>query len=262
MGRKQEKALYRRLYSDVDLENRFFVNIGAGSFRHPYWINVDHSSDWYSSLQHAGQVEWDIMSMTECPVETDKINAVYCSHTIEHVTDKAVLHMFKEAYRMLKKDGVLRVTAPDAEIIYDAYVRRDALFIENEHGGDKLEGYDASIEEKFLYCFASQRVKFHAEANADRQMESDEISKLLDSSALNDALDQIVAGCSYEIQKRHPGNHINWWSHEKVMQYMKQAGFGNIRRSSYGQSQCPIMRNTAYFDNTRPRISLYVEAIK
>lgn len=40
------------------------------------------------------------------------------------------------------------------------------------------------------------------------------------------------------------------------------AGFNKIYLSGYGQSFCPILRDVAVFDNTHPKISLYVEAIK
>jgi predicted SAM-dependent methyltransferase len=259
---RRERELYRRLYPAKDLEQRAFVNIGAGGFRHPFWTNVDHSSDWYAAQQSSGQIEWDIMSMDACPVETNSINIAYTSHTIEHVTDAAVLHMFSEVFRMLKPDGVFRVTAPDAEVLYDAYVRGDELFIENEHGNDALDKTDVSIEERLVYCFASQRVRFHTEAQSDRLLDTETIRHMLSSLSLSEALNRIVTGCSYDMQKRHPGNHINWWNHDKAFRFMEQVGFREIRKSAYGQSRCAVLRNTAHFDNTRPRISFYIEALK
>jgi len=43
---------------------------------------------------------------------------------------------------------------------------------------------------------------------------------------------------------------------------MKNAGFQNVYKSGYAQSKSPILRNTNYFDNTHPQISVYIEAIK
>lgn len=202
------------------------------------------------------------MSTKPCPVDAESMNVVYSSHTIEHVIDDAVLHMFKESFRMLKPGGVFRITAPNAALLCDAYFRGDALFIDNELGGNPAGWKDASIEERLLYCFASQRVRFHPEADPERLLDSSAIRTLLSSSTLSDALDLMVSGCSYEIQMRHPGNHINWWNHDKLMNFMGQAGFREIRKSAYGQSRCAVLRNVAHFDNTRPQISLYVEAVK
>jgi hypothetical protein len=43
---------------------------------------------------------------------------------------------------------------------------------------------------------------------------------------------------------------------------LEQAGFTDIIRSGYGQSRCPVLRNTRFFDSTHPKHSIYVEARK
>jgi hypothetical protein len=44
-------SLYETLYGSEVLEGKPFFNIGAGSFFHPCWTNVDYVSDWYSGVQ-------------------------------------------------------------------------------------------------------------------------------------------------------------------------------------------------------------------
>lgn len=39
------------LYNAADRAERPFYNIGAGSFFHPCWTNIDFVSDWYSGVQ-------------------------------------------------------------------------------------------------------------------------------------------------------------------------------------------------------------------
>jgi len=65
-----------------------------------------------------------------------------------------------------------------------------------------------------------------------------------------------------EFNPERPGNHITWWSYEKINQYLRDAGFTNVYRSGYGQSISPILRNVNIFDNTHPQMSVYVEAVK
>jgi hypothetical protein len=43
---------------------------------------------------------------------------------------------------------------------------------------------------------------------------------------------------------------------------LRESGFTEIYRSGYGQSFSPVMRDVDLFDNTHPKISLYMEAIK
>ncbi len=77
-----------------------------------------------------------------------------------------------------------------------------------------------------------------------------------------DALNYCTAKCSSELQKQVPGNHINWWNKAKLIQMLQTAGFGKVYGSGYGQSSCPVLRDTIMFDDTHPKRSLYVEAEK
>ena len=65
-----------------------------------------------------------------------------------------------------------------------------------------------------------------------------------------------------EIQRKYPGNHMNWWNKAKAMAMLRQAGFAEVYPSGYGQSYSPVLRNVALFDNTYTPVSLYVEARK
>lgn len=49
VGHLPDDKLYTRLYPKVDILARRFYNIGAGSFYHPCWTNVDYDSNWYAA---------------------------------------------------------------------------------------------------------------------------------------------------------------------------------------------------------------------
>lgn len=66
----------------------------------------------------------------------------------------------------------------------------------------------------------------------------------------------------YENTKKYPGNHINWWNPKKITSILEDTGFTKIYLSGYGQSFCPILRDINIFDNTHPKLSFYIEAIK
>src|SRR5690348_7325496 len=98
--------LYRRLYSADSLDRRAFYNIGAGSFWHPYWTNVDHPSGWYGDAQgDRVHIAWDAESGEPLPIADGTAEIFYTSHTVEHLTDAAVSALFQEAYRALKPGG-------------------------------------------------------------------------------------------------------------------------------------------------------------
>ena len=70
--------VYRRIYDDKTLQLRPFFNIGAGSFFHPYWTNIDFVSDWYGGVQK-NIIHHDLMSWLDLPIidESAKIHISY-----------------------------------------------------------------------------------------------------------------------------------------------------------------------------------------
>src|SRR5262245_14692417 len=54
--------VYFRHYSAGALENRRFYNIGAGTFRHRFWTNIDHGSAHFAGQQLGSDfVEHDLL---------------------------------------------------------------------------------------------------------------------------------------------------------------------------------------------------------
>ncbi|MEK6938030.1 MAG: hypothetical protein AABX04_03220 [Nanoarchaeota archaeon] len=97
---------------------------------------------------------------------------------------------------------------------------------------------------------------------AQQPLNDVEVDKLFKTHNLEKALDFCIKKCSLETQNLRPEEHINWWSENKLIQFLSEAGFKTILKSRYNQSISPIMRDTSYFDNTAPDVSLYIEAIK
>lgn len=264
---------YKAYYPSDSIEKKLFYNIGAGSFHHPYWTNVDFFSEWYSFYEKTALsgIHHDLMSLDDLPVESNTAEVVYSSHTVEHITNAAAQKMFNEAFRILKKGGGLRVTTPNINLEYRAYKKNDRNYfywIDNYSKKSEMERTKivkpmnkTSIEQIFLYHFAGNVSTLHGDGAKER-ISDEELQKVFSELPMEEALDYCTSKCDVEIQKKYPGNHINWWNAEKMTRMLKAAGFENIYVSGYGQSAFPAMRNTALFDSTHPKISLYVEAIK
>lgn len=259
--------LYRRVHGEEAVRERRFYNVGAGTFRHPAWTNVDHESEWYGGTQI--NLEWDLLALTPFPARDAHAEIVYTSHTIEHVTDEAVRNLFKETHRVLKPGGVCRVTAPNIDLDYRAFREGD-----REHFRHYIDRYsvpdnwrklftrslaDASLQQLFLVRFATNASTLHVDG-APSRIADEEVDRLFREVPYEKALDACVARCSLDVQRRFPGNHINWWNPDKVQRCLRDAGFEDVYVSAYGQSRSPVLRNTDYFDNTHPKLSLYVEA--
>lgn len=251
----EDNSIYEAMYPADSIVNRRFYNIGAGGFRHEHWTNVDHASTWYTDRQ--GEfLEWDLLSGSPLAVEDSVAELVYSSHTIEHVPDEAASHLFGEARRILKPGGVLRVTAPDIALAYVAYRRGDRRFFPH---GDAMGG--PSIQQLFLYSFASARSTIHPEPKG-RRFSDEEIDAMFGAGLTPEALDRCVADYPIDVQKRYPGDHMNWFTPAKVREMLTDAGFVDVVISGFGQSRVPVLRNTGHFDSTAPALSLYLEATR
>ena len=267
-------GLYRRLYSEESTKQRRFYNIGAGGWKHPAWTNVDNPSEWYGAQQQefgGFTITWNLLDLKPLDVESDSAELMYTSHVVEHVTNEADENLFKEACRILKPGGRFRITCPDISEAFAAYQRNDRdwyNWIPMYSQPDQMKRIhiskpmaDAPLEQIFLYLVAGSTSELHADGIAQR-FTTEQVREALQTMPLNEAMDMFTRACPVEIQKKYPGNHINWFTKEKLCNMLKQAGFSNAYVSAYGQSHAPVMRNVLYFDYRRPNMSLYVEAVK
>ena len=69
-----------------------------------------------------------MLSMKPVEINDSSTEIIYSSHVIEHLTDEAVLFFFKESFRILKKGGLIRITAPDVDLHYKAMIKNDTEF--------------------------------------------------------------------------------------------------------------------------------------
>jgi predicted SAM-dependent methyltransferase len=265
--------LYRRLFSKESIESKRFYNVGAGGFYHPFWTNIDYITDWYKKYKSYNKngIHYDLFSLSEIPIENSVAEIVYSSHTIEHIKDEHAQYFYNEAFRILKKGGIIRLTCPDIDLHYKAYKNYDFDFFYWRDWYSKEKDYKrirliqplntASIEQLFLHRFATAATILHADG-IEKRISDDELRGILKEMNYEEALNYICDRCPIEIQKRYPGNHTNWWNREKLIKMLRNSGFRDIFSSAFGQSQSPVLRNISLFDSTHPKISLYVEAVK
>lgn len=262
--------LYYSLFSKEDIKNKRFYNIGAGLFRHPAWTNVDYYSSWYKDNEIG--ISFDLFELKPLPINENSANIVYSSHTIEHISDEAAQNMFNEAYRILKKGGILRLTTPDIDLCYRSVINNDRYFwkqmieiysvpenMVNVHICKPMK--DVSLKQIFLFNFASQTSELTSNENTYK-ISDEEFDKIFKEMSYEDALNYCKDKCLLDIQKKYAVDHINWWNKYKLFSMLHKAGFEDVYLSGYGQSISPVLRDTSCFDNTCPYLSIYIEARK
>lgn len=111
--------IIKRFYSPPEITPR--LNIGSFTQMIYNWENWDilDLSQWaLSSGFNFKQV--DITK--QLPKPDNSIELINCSHTIEHLSREEGLYFLIECHRILRPEGILRISIPDARIISDAYI--------------------------------------------------------------------------------------------------------------------------------------------
>jgi predicted SAM-dependent methyltransferase len=126
------------------------VNLGCGLQCLPGWINIDgsltsllgskrfsfinkllyklagssnyYSFDFYNKVIKESNLKfYDLQKRV--PILSNNADIVYCSHFLEHLSKKDGRNFLKECFRILKKDGLIRIAVPDLDIAMTMYQR-------------------------------------------------------------------------------------------------------------------------------------------
>jgi len=261
-----DTADYIRAFGREAVSERRFYNLGAGSFNHPCWTNLDLYPDGQAPKPH---LFYDLMSLQPLPLPDERAELIYCSHTLEHVTDEAVKNALREMHRVLRPGGFVRLVTPDIDLSYRAWRDKDIAFFDWVTRYDKTNAWraanlsiplsQASLSQVFLEDFASTASTLAIEG-AEKRIDDDELVRLFEEFPYEQALDHCARRCPAHLQTKYPFHHMNWFNAPKLTGMLTEAGFRSVRRSGHLQSHVPVMRNGRYFDGTLPRASLYAEA--
>jgi predicted SAM-dependent methyltransferase len=214
-------------------------------------------------------LEWNILEGVPLPVENNSVELCYSSHVLEYLTNDQAIFLVREALRILKPGGILRITCRDIERHYVAFRMRD-VFVNNLYGhlhpfGE--EGKNTYSRERMVIWlvneFASQLVQSVAPGHAPIFGEKvQELEAIFESLPLDQACDRLCGLVDLDLHRRESSHPINWWTYEKLRQALRSAGLSQVVTSVPGGSVAAVMRNTSYFDKTSPELSLFVDAVK
>ena len=234
-----------------------YVNIGAGAFFHPYWHNLDVPNAYYRNAQgdHV-HIVFDLAGTDPLPFGDGSLSLAYCSHVVEHLPSSAVEHLFREVRRCLATGGLFRVTCPDMDLEYRAYMRGDAAFWrwKNAYGV-----FPDTLEQKLLDHFATILTRAHPETGAPKVTDA-EVARVFRQEPKAAAFEHFIKLIPWDLARAYPADHVNWFDADRLMEMLRCAGFGHVYDSRFGQSRAPQLRNTRLFDTTCPELSVYVEA--
>lgn len=93
--------------------NAVYLHLGCGQVNHSKFINIDMLS--------APHVHY-VRSVDNLSIFKDRsVDLIYASHCLEHFPFRAVPGVLKEWHRVLKTDGILRLSVPDFDLLQEIY---------------------------------------------------------------------------------------------------------------------------------------------
>jgi predicted SAM-dependent methyltransferase len=93
------------------------LNVGAGRRPIPGFVSLDIPSARYHEDEHDFET-YDIRR-DALPYADGSVDLIYCSHVIEHIEDVHAFRFLREAARVLRPGGVLRISTPDAHFLWE-----------------------------------------------------------------------------------------------------------------------------------------------
>jgi len=93
-----------------------YLNLGCGQRFNPNWTNVDFHSSNPNVIEHN--------LLKGIPFADESFDVIYHSHVLEHFSKIDGEIFMKECYRVLKKNGIIRIAVPDLEGISREYLKQ------------------------------------------------------------------------------------------------------------------------------------------
>jgi hypothetical protein len=71
----------------VIVDEKLKLNVGAGNWERPGWVNLDYPTEWYKECQSKHKFISYNMRGDKLPYNDNSVDVIYCSHVIEHIED-------------------------------------------------------------------------------------------------------------------------------------------------------------------------------
>lgn len=269
------------------MKNKLYL--GSGIWEKKDWYNHHTSkSIWYNNItnikssKNIGElnnidntfkfdIDLDLTDKKKIMLDDNSLEAVYTSHMIEHIKNDQAKFLFKDVYRLLKPNGVFRITCPDIEILYTELIINKNVNVNIGSHTNNLSLYDKFIHQISSYL-GGWYLNNKSLVDKDIYQEFLNIPKI-DENEFNNLLKiygkygtfeylRKLSEKYFDKYKYHlTGLHINWWNHQKVIHFLIDAGFTKIFIRKQNESILDDFKSND-FDYNSPNISLYIEAIK
>jgi predicted SAM-dependent methyltransferase len=252
----------KKIMSSYD-PDKFYLNIGGGlNENKKNWRILEYCGDPILRIgyrYHRELIDYnvDLMAKKKWAINDNSVDLIYTSHCLEHLTQDATNFVFAETRRVLKNNGIFRISVPDVDLAYKALTNNDSSFFNSFQSNEELltKKFDDkildSIEAKFLKFFCA----FKPNPENFNTIKSD-IKNLKKDDLLDKYRDNQTIQNNYH-------DHLNWFNYQKLKKLAVNHGFNSekVILSKKNASISEEMRSPE-FDKTAPNYSVFVDILK
>jgi len=237
-------------------KHKLNLNIGSGGYSIDGFKDLDFVSDRYEKVRTKNFIPYDIRK-DNIPFKNNSVDNIFCSHVIEHIEENYTVKFFEECSRVLKDNGILRVTCPDSKFLHRMLINDKRFW----------------IQKRYINWFLSRGVKFEEVDEIDCFIREISTAKLRIFSKENNIYHDFVKNNinDYEsiinflskgnnLDTKDIGNHIASYDFNKIKKISSRY-FSKVIESRFRASVSNDMRSKS-FDNTCPEMSMYIDLIK
>jgi len=109
------------------------LHVGCGNILLRGWLNITFEPrEEYGIIRKKGEALWlNYNLLKKWPFVDRSIQFVAGSHCIEHLDLNGGIFFFKEAYRVMREGGVLRISCPDLRTYAENYIKNNREFFDD-----------------------------------------------------------------------------------------------------------------------------------
>jgi SAM-dependent methyltransferase len=227
------------------------LNLGCGDRTHPAWINIDHSlkgrlrripwiRQFVGGRNPPGYLDWDLRRGFPCADGT--ADGVYASHVLEHLDQAHAGPFLREAYRVLRPGGVIRIVVPDLEQLARGYL----LALDRWREGGDGEGLHAELYDWSVILLLDQMVRSRPGGSMAPWLRARRAQPYVRDmhGIFRDIADSAEHGSV--IRKLIPSNpartgELHRWMYDEasLRRALEEAGFREARRTGHLESHLP-----------------------
>ena len=101
------------------------LNVGCSLSKYQGWINIDIDSNTKPDVIHDATKTF--------PYATGSVDFIYSEHFIEHLAVEGGVAFFREAFRILKPGGAMRIATPDLDALMRNHLPENKTWREDTH---------------------------------------------------------------------------------------------------------------------------------